>query len=61
MITSADIERNGFAWTMVDDMRKRMFKRGKPFIINTDISGNQGVHWITAVLADDNKWFIYDM
>ena len=44
---------------MVDDFQEAL-KVNKPLIINTDISGGPGVHWIVAVLRPKGGLYIYD-
>lgn len=63
MINSDDIERNGYHWTMVDEIAKTIKENPematRPFIINTDSSDGTGVHWIACVITKDDI-LVYD-
>ena len=58
MINSADIERNGYVWAMADTLD--LPEVGEPAIVNTDIKGGQGVHWLCIARTRGDKCFIYD-
>jgi len=53
LINNTDIERNGLPWCVVDTIEKCL-KPYAPFVMNTTISSEQGIHWISCCLM--NGW-----
>jgi len=49
MIDSGDIESNGFNWCNADWIDFRV-RANEPFLVNTDLKGNPGVHWLACVV-----------
>lgn len=58
MINSDDIERNGFKWYSANNI-PRNIKDGDVFIVNTDTSDGQGIHWMT-VCKRGNNIYLFD-
>jgi len=57
-ITSQDIERHGVPWCMTDEVAENI--RNKPvLIVNTDLSGGPGIHWL-CLFVRDNEVEIFD-
>lgn len=57
LISSKDIENNNIQWGSVDNFK---LIKNKAIIINTDLSKNQGIHWIVLCLLDDDDIYIID-
>jgi hypothetical protein len=58
MISSRDIEANGFEWSYANTIPS--LRIGKPIIVNTDLDGGPGIHWITLVKLANGVTYIYD-
>lgn len=55
LVSSTDIERRGFDWAYADTYETSE----DPIIVNTDLSGGPGVHWIVVVQLSDGP-YAYD-
>lgn len=58
MIDSGDIESNGFNWCNADWIDFRV-RANEPFLVNTDLKGNPGVHWLACVVLRSSV-YLYD-
>jgi len=58
LITSEDIERNGFRWYSADTIPEGI-RNGDVFLVNTDVSKGQGIHWITVCKRQGNI-YVFD-
>lgn len=59
MITSLDIERNGFRWFNIDTIPSAL-PVGEAVIVNTDRSSGNGVHWMTLVRLNEKTYYLFD-
>ena len=57
-ITSNDLKHHGQPWVMADEIADKL-QDGQPLVVNTDLSGGQGIHWIT-LFKMGNKTLIFD-
>lgn len=55
MINSEDIKKNGIAVGSADKFK---LHDREPIIINTDLSGGPGIHWIVLVPIDEHVYII---
>lgn len=53
-IGSDDIEANGLKWTSVD-MFGPLLKTNVYFVMNTDVSGSPGIHWMACCCPSGEK------
>jgi hypothetical protein len=59
LISSNDIERNGFKWFSADTIPAKLPNK-EPILINTDRENGDGIHWITAYKERPGSVFVYD-
>jgi len=59
MMSNNDIQKNGYDVEMVDTFEK-LLQYDKPFVVNTDVSTGQGIHYICLYKYDENNVFIID-
>ena len=45
-ITSNDLKHFGQPWAMADEIAAKL-QEGQPLVVNTDLAGGPGIHWIT--------------
>ena len=57
MISSEDLDRLNLPWSYVDQVKLRLHE---PLIVNTDLSGGPGVHWIVLVKLRHGIVYMYD-
>ena len=48
LVTGTDIRERGFEWAYADTARKAL-RSLQPLLVNTDVTGGPGVHWVTLV------------
>lgn len=61
MISSINIENNDIAWCNVDTVQILLLdKNVNCFILNTDMSTGEGIHWLTCKKIPPNIIYIYD-
>lgn len=57
LIDSSDIENNGLEWAMMDDFNDKL-KQNTAIIVNTDINGGGGIHWVVMYLRGNVLYLI---
>lgn len=57
LISSDDIENNNLNWCMVDQIAKEL-KPYNIFILNTDVSTGDGIHWVACIALSDSVYVI---
>ena len=63
-ITSNDLTSHGQPWAMADEIAGKLHPKGvreakQPLVVNTDLSGGPGIHWIT-LFPMGRKTLIFD-
>jgi hypothetical protein len=58
LINSSDIIKESFDWYYSDEINK--ISPGSIAIVNTDVSGGSGIHWLCVLRLSKSKFYIYD-
>ena len=61
-VTASEIVKAGFKWSYADqaDRRLRTLAIGEPLIVNTDLTGGEGVHWVVLTRLPAGHVYLYD-
>jgi hypothetical protein len=61
-VTAGEIVKAGFKWSYADqaDRRLRSLAIGEPLIVNTDLTGGEGVHWVVLTRLSGGHIYLYD-